>query len=83
MAKPSTPDPARAPRGFAHWCAIVAFGVLLGVAIWYATWGWNLDKEAIGESGRTALVTGVILSMLLGGGLMALLFWSHRKGYDR
>ena len=30
-----------------------------------------------------ALILGVVFSMLLGGGLMALVFWSNRKGYDR
>jgi hypothetical protein len=30
-----------------------------------------------------ALILGVVFSMLLGGGLMALVFWSNKKGYDR
>ena len=30
----------------------------------------------------TALIAGVVLSMLLGGGLMALAFYSSHHGYD-
>jgi hypothetical protein len=37
----------------------------------------------LSTNGRVALVLGAIFSMVIGGGLMALLFWSNRKGYDR
>jgi hypothetical protein len=29
------------------------------------------------------MVIGLIFLALLGGGLMALMFWSHKKGFDR
>lgn len=67
----------------AGWAAIVASGAILGVFIWYAFWGYNLTEATIAEIGLAPLVLGVALSVVLGGGLMALLFWSNRKGYDR
>ena len=83
MAKPSVHESKRPPLGAGGWIAIVAMGVILGAAIWYAFWGWNMTAAGIGANGTIALVLGVVLSMALGGGLMALLFWSNRKGYDR
>jgi hypothetical protein len=58
-------------------------GVILGAAIWFMFYGWNLADGQIDTNGYIALGLGVLLSMVLGGGLMALLFWSNRKGYDR
>jgi hypothetical protein len=72
-----------APLGAAGWVAVAAMGVVLGLAIWFAFWGWHLTDAIVDASGRLALVLGAVFSMVIGGGLMALLFWSNRKGYDR
>jgi hypothetical protein len=77
------PENKRSPLGVGGWVAIAAMGVLLGLAIWFAFWGWNLTDAVVDTNGRVALVLGAVFSMLVGGGLMALLFWSNRKGYDR
>lgn len=69
--------------GVAGWLAITAMGIMLGLAIWFAFWGWNLTDAVLDANGRIALVLGAVFSMLIGGGLMALVFWSNRKGYDR
>ena len=69
--------------GIAGWLAIAAMGILLGLAIWFSFWGWNLTDASLDANGRIALVLGAVFSMLVGGGLMGLLFWSNRKGYDR
>ncbi len=78
--KPENRGPAIGPAG---WVAIAAMGLLLGLAIWFAFWGWNLTDAVLDANGRIALVLGAVFSMLVGGGLMALLFWSNRKGFDR
>jgi hypothetical protein len=83
MAKPSVHESKAAPLGAGGWIAIAAMGIILGAAIWFAFWGWNLTNAEVDANGKIALVLGAIFSMLIGGGLMALLFWSHRKGYDR
>ena len=51
--------------------AIVMFGVLTG---------W--DASAMSVHGWVALSLGTFLSLAVGGGLMALVFYSARKGYD-
>jgi len=83
MAKPSVHEPKHARLGAAGWIAIVAMGTALGAAIWFAFWGWNLTDAQLDTNGYIALVLGAVFSMVIGGGLMALLFWSNRKGYDR
>jgi hypothetical protein len=83
MTEPSEHGPKRAPLGAGGWLAIIVLGSLLGVAIWFAFYGWNLTDGQISTNGIIALTLGIVLSMVLGGGLMALVFWSNRKGYDR
>jgi TRAP-type C4-dicarboxylate transport system permease small subunit len=83
MTKPTNPERKRVPLGVGGWIAIIAMGILLGASIWFAFYGWNLTDAVIDTPGIIALVMGVILSMALGGGLMALVFYSNRKGYDR
>jgi hypothetical protein len=51
--------------------ALVMFGVLT-----------NWDASAMSIHGWIALILGTLLSLALGGGLMALVFHSARKGYD-
>ena len=83
MVRPSVHGPKRPPFGVGGWIAIAAMGVILGAAIWFLFYGWNLTDAQIDTNGYIALGLGVLLSMILGGGLMALLFWSNRKGYDQ
>lgn len=42
----------------------------------------GLDSVSIGVHGWIALVLGVIFSLAVGGGLMALVFISSRRGHD-
>ena len=69
--------------GTAGWLAIAGMGAVLGLSIWFLFYGWNLTNAAISTHGIIALVLGVVLSLALGSGLMALVFYSNRKGYDR
>ena len=83
MTKPSVHEAKRAGLGVAGWLAIAAMVIVLGAAIWFMVYGWNLTNAQISTQGYIALTLGIVLSALVGGGLMALLFWSNRKGYDR
>jgi len=57
--------------------------VLLGAALWFAGATWlRLDGDAIPLYGWLAIGGGVFFSLLVGGGLMALVFYSSRHGYD-
>jgi len=51
---------------------------LAGAAWLLSAW----DAVQIGVHGWIALSLGVILSLAVGGGLMALVFVSSRRGYD-
>ena len=65
------------------WAAIVILFGFLIVAIAYAIYGWNkLGAVGIPTMGWLFLIAGVVLTLGVGGGLMALLFYSSRKGRD-
>jgi hypothetical protein len=56
---------------------------LLAAAIWFAVRSWmHLAGAPIPLVGWLAIIGGVTVSLLVGGGLMALVFYSSRHGYD-
>ena len=65
------------------WLAVV--GATLAVAIVAAVSVWNWDvigNSGIDLNGWIALVLGVLATLAVGIGLMALIFISNRRGYD-
>lgn len=62
---------------------IVALTALLVAATYFAFGLWNsVDFGAIPTSGYVAMALGIVFSLVIGIGLMALLFYSSRHGYD-
>lgn len=65
---------------------VFIFGVLIAIlaaAIWGASQIWlSGENVEIGFHGSLALVLGALGSLLVGGFLMALLFFSSKYGYD-
>jgi hypothetical protein len=68
---------------------IVTLVALLVVAVGfsYHVWtsvgaGGDQGGEAMSGNGMAALILGGIGTLVLGGGLMALVFYSSRRGYD-
>ncbi len=62
---------------------IVALAALLGLAIYGAVEVWTaLEDTAISVHGWIALGAGVLVTFGLGAGLMFLVFYSNRQGYD-
>ena len=56
---------------------------LLALSVWFAATSWvHLGGDAIPFYGYVAIAGGVLFSLLVGGGLMALVFYSNRHGYD-
>jgi type VI protein secretion system component VasK len=56
---------------------------LLAVSIWFASQSWlSVDGPPLPTQGYIAMTLGVVFSVLIGCGLMALVFYSHRYGYD-
>ncbi len=65
------------------WLALIPLFALLALALWFATTSWmHLQSAEIPFVGWLAIAGGVTVSLLVGGGLMALLFYSSRHGYD-
>ena len=59
---------------------IVVLGSILAVVLFGTLTSW--DASAMSIHGWIALGLGTVLSLVIGGGLMALVFYSARKGYD-
>jgi len=69
--------------GVAGWIGIVILMGLLGAAIWYAQHAWGqMPGVGLSPLGWLFLVMGVLVTVVVGAGLMALLFYSSRKGKD-
>jgi hypothetical protein len=58
----------------------VVLGGLLAIVMFGVLTDW--DASAMSVHGWIALALGTVLTLALGGGLMALVFHSARKGYD-
>jgi hypothetical protein len=62
---------------------LVALVVMLAAALWYAAGAWmSLSGPPMPTVGYVAMAFGILVSLLVGCGLMALLFYSSRHGYD-
>ncbi len=72
------------PRTFPidRWLVIAALMGLLGLALWVAYRQWILVDVDVPAWAWISVAFGALLSILVGGGLMALIFYSSRKGYD-
>ena len=56
---------------------------ILGLTIWVSYTAWSsMPGVEMGVAGNTAMILGVVLTLAVGGGLMALLFLSNRRGFD-
>jgi hypothetical protein len=63
--------------------AIVSLLVLLSIAIAWAIWAWEQMPDVhMSGHGYAAMILGIIFTLLVGCGLMGLLFYSSRHGYD-
>jgi len=55
---------------------------LLGLAVWWAVYAWNSIDVEMSIHGYIAMILGIVFSLVIGCGLMALMFYSSRHGYD-
>jgi hypothetical protein len=66
---------------------IVTLALLVGVlllAIVFMVIGWDVPEGGaqMSTAGWIAMVVGVLVTLVLGAGLMALMFYSSRRGRD-
>jgi hypothetical protein len=62
--------------------AMVAMILILAGVIFNAYVGLTAPGEPMPAQGYAAMIIGIVLSLVVGIGLMALLFYSSRRGYD-
>jgi hypothetical protein len=69
--------------GLGSYALIAALFALLAVAVVTADIGWQYGPAAdVPPVGYVMMLVGIVLSVLVGAGLMALVFYSSRSGYD-
>jgi uncharacterized protein YneF (UPF0154 family) len=70
-------------KPFASWIAISVAVVVVALvgAVAIGNWG-SLGNSGISVNGWIALALGVLATLAVGVGLMALVFISNRRGYD-
>jgi hypothetical protein len=69
--------------GAGSWVILIVLLLLLAATGVLGFVGWNLGgTAAVSASGYIAMTLGVIFSLVVGFGLMALIFYSSRQGYD-
>lgn len=59
----------------------VLFAMLLFAVVW-ASMAWTSEDVTMSIHGWIALTLGTVFSLVIGCGLMALMFYSSRSGYD-
>lgn len=56
---------------------------ILVAATWFAILGWTaIEGPAMPLAGYVAMAVGILFSFIVGVGLMSLVFYSRRHGYD-
>ncbi len=69
--------------GVGSWVILIVLVLLLAASFVVGYLGWTLASGTdVPASGYVAMALGVFISLGVGFGLMALLFYSSRKGYD-
>ena len=64
------------------WLVVTVLMLLLVASAVIGYLGWTLGNADVPTSGYVAMAFGVVFSLAVGVGLMALVFYSSRKGYD-
>ncbi len=66
------------------WLALAVLLGFLAASIWFAVHVWGgIGIVHMSAFGWFALIAGSLITIAVGGGLMALIFYSSRNDYDR
>ncbi|HXC28059.1 MAG TPA: hypothetical protein VNV38_08895 [Stellaceae bacterium] len=66
-----------------NWIAIIGATVAVAIVAAVSVWNWDIvGNSGIDLNGWIALILGVLATLAVGVGLMALIFISNRRGYD-
>lgn len=62
---------------------LIPLVALLTASVWFAIYSWSaIEGPPLPPEGRVAMGLGIVFSLIVGCGLMALVFYSNRHGYD-
>ena len=79
----ATDEPAPPRPGADSWIIVIVLVVLLVATDFVAYLGWTLeDGMKVSTAGYVAMAASAVFSLVAGCGLMALIFYSSRSGYD-
>lgn len=79
----SDAEPSNPPHNMlGTWAVVAVLSAFLVAAGIIGYLGWTSTDTDVPTSGYVAMALGVIFSLVVGVGLMALIFYSSRKGYD-
>lgn len=82
MAKPGD-KPSRKLNAFGAIALFAPLIAILAASMWYAARAWMMaDGVPMPANSYIAMTLGVFFSLAVGFGLMTLLFYSNRHGYD-
>ena len=74
----------KSPLSAAGWISLAVLLGLFVVSLWYAMKAWRaMAGVQMSGFGWTFLVLGIVVTVGLGAGLMALVFYSARHDMDR
>src|SRR5258707_8344389 len=77
------PKTAASRMGVGSWIILIVLLSLLVATSFVVYLGWTLGNGTdVPTSGYAAMAFGVVISLAVGFGLLALLFYSSPKGYD-
>lgn len=83
MSMPPEND-QKSPLSAAGWIALAILLGFLLVSLWYAVQVWTaMSGVHMSGWGWFFLVAGIVVTVALGAGLMALVFYSSRHDYDQ
>ena len=82
------PDPVPEPRKrrLGTWLSIAGLAAAGALTLYYIVVGWSSPdgrEVVISGHGWVAMILGGFFTLLVGGGLIALMIFSHRRGHDR
>jgi hypothetical protein len=70
-------------RHLSSWIAAAIAAIVVAILIVVSAGNWvGIGNVGISANGWIALILGVVATLAVGGGLMALVFISSRRGYD-
>jgi ABC-type multidrug transport system permease subunit len=81
---PTSPEDQKSRLSAAGWLALLVLAAFFVISLWYAVKVWTaMAGVHMSGWGWLFLVLGVVVTIALGAGLMALVFYSARHDMDR